>query len=62
MAKAAKSIKSKVTRSYKIDPDLYEEAVRKCMKESLALSKGKLKSIKLSSKVEELIRDWVNGK
>ena len=56
MGKITKSDKSKVSASYKIDPDLYRKAFERCLKESLAQKKR----ITLSAKVEELIREWLD--
>ena len=55
VGKVTKSDKSKVSASYKIDPELYKKAFEKCLKESLAQKKR----ITLSAKVEELIREWL---
>jgi hypothetical protein len=45
----------KLTSSYRIDADLYNKAVEKCLRESLATKKR----VTLSGKIEELIRKWV---
>jgi hypothetical protein len=58
MAKAAKSVKKKYSASYRIDYDLYEKAIEKCHKESIATKTR----VTLSSVVEQLLRDWVNKK
>jgi len=58
MAKAAKSNKKKYSASYRIDYDLYDKAVEKCHRESIATKKR----VTLSSVVEQLLRDWVGKK
>jgi hypothetical protein len=58
MAKAVKSIKSKVTTSFKIDPDLRDKANKKCHQESIETNRR----VTLSAKLEELVRIWVEKK
>jgi hypothetical protein len=58
MAKAGKPAKKKIPASIKIDPDLYERAVEKCLRESLSTKTR----VTFSSKVEDLVRDWVSKK
>jgi len=55
MAKVIKSDKTKVTTSYRIDPDLLAIAHRICRK----LSDQQDKDVSLSSTVEELVKGWV---
>jgi hypothetical protein len=58
MPKRAKSLKSKVSASFKIDPDLLEKARARCHQLSIELKRD----ISFSSKVEDLIRGWLEGK
>jgi hypothetical protein len=58
MAKTTKSMKSKQGASFKIDPDLFDLAKKKCFDESKAT--GHL--VTFSSKMEELVRNWVTKK
>ncbi len=60
MAKPGKSIKSKETKSYRIDPDLYMKAKKKCLE--LSIASDNAKTITVSSIIEELLREWVNKK
>jgi hypothetical protein len=58
MANAAKSIKSKVTTSFRVDPDLLDKARRKCHQESIDTNK----KVTLTLKFEEFLRNWVEKK
>jgi hypothetical protein len=48
----------KINVGFKIDPDLKQKAVEKCLRESLATHTR----ITLSAKIEELIYHWVKTK
>jgi hypothetical protein len=58
MAKQKKSLKKKQTKTYKIDPDLYNLAMKKCMKETGQAEE----KITLSGKINQWIYEWVHGK
>lgn len=58
MAKAAKSDKSKITVSFRVDPDLHARAEKRLIEEMAKA--GKI--ISFSAKMEDLIRAWVESK
>jgi hypothetical protein len=58
MAKAVRNIKKKIPASYRIDGELYGEATKKCLKQSVEQGKR----VTLSEVVEELISEWVKRK
>jgi hypothetical protein len=58
MAKADKPVNKKIPASLKIDPDIYQKAVERCLRESLSTKSR----VTFSSKVEELIKKWLDKK
>lgn len=58
MTKAEKSKKTKITVSFRIDPDLHKDAIVQCMKESIA----RKERLNFSKKMEELISEWLGKK
>jgi hypothetical protein len=58
MAKVEKSKKTKITVSFRIDPDLHKDAVVQCMREGVA----KKERINFSKKMEELVAEWLGKK
>jgi hypothetical protein len=58
MSKSAKSEKTKITVSFRIDPDIQEQATQKLLRESVL----RKERITFSAKVEELIKEWLKRK
>ena len=54
-AEKDKSPKSKIATSFRCDPDIYEKAIKKCLRISLNADRR----LTLSAKLEELLTQWV---